>query len=135
MIRIIWKMLEEFIQNFFPKTHNPIFAHHQTEHKSDRACQDDANYTISLFWPNIWRRSSILKFDLIYILKWPSWGPGGQIVLSKHKSKAHWSNDHIDQVWSKSDENYKRSSLFSEKLKTTNEQRRRRQSGIGKAYL
>ena len=41
---------------------------------------------------------AFLKFDLIYPLKCPSWGPWGSNFLSKHISEAHWPNDHEYQV-------------------------------------
>ena len=61
-----------------------------------------------------------MKFDLIYRLKYPSWGPqGGSKFLSKSISEVHWLNDHMYQVWAKSNKNWRRSSLLKEfELKT-----------------
>ena len=50
-----------FIVNFDTKAHNLNIA--WSDHNSDQACYD--NDAI-----NIWKSSSVLKFDLIYHFKW-----------------------------------------------------------------
>ena len=58
------------------------------------------------------RRCSVLKCDLIYPIKCYSWGPRGSNFLSEDISETHWPNGDIYQVWSKMDENCRRSSLL-----------------------
>ena len=94
--KFIWADTKTCICLFWtltPKRAILILPELQTEHNLDEACQKDAKYQISLFRLNIWRRSSVLKFYLIYPIKCPSWEP-------EHISKAHSLNDHIYQVWS-----------------------------------
>ena len=60
-------------------------------------------------------------------------GPWGSNFLSEHNTEAHWPNDHIYQVWAKSDENCRRSSLFSEML--TYRRRRTTTDEVGSVKL
>ena len=60
-----------------------------------------------------------MKFDLIYPLKWPFWGPQRSKNVSQHNSEGHSPNDSIYQFWSKSDENCRRSRLFNAMLTYT----------------
>ena len=95
-----------------PKHITWILPDLQIEHNAHKACYECLNTCIKLvlFSLNIWSRSSILKFDLIYPhtpLKCPH--KGWWTNFFKHILK-HIDQIIIYQVWSKSDKNC-RSSL------------------------
>ena len=113
-----------------PKCVTRILLNFKTKHISEKACHEDAKYQIS--------------FILNYYLK-EAEAPGVKFLIRshynlikipmlisyvdftfdfnqiEHTNEVHWPNYHTYQVWSNSDENCRRSSLFSEMLTTTDE--------------
>ena len=67
---------------------NPNIAW-SSNHIFDKTCHEDAKYIINFILTQlltIWRRSSILKYDIIHLFRCPSWVPWGSNLLSENIS-------------------------------------------------